>query len=234
MIVTRRAMVSTPLASEERAIDVRLGPFTLEGRLGRPPNAAGLVIWAQGGGPGLGPRQRIVTEVLHNSGLATITLNLLTPAETAVDQRVGELRYDVGLLADRLVAATDWAEQFPDTRRLPMGYLAGDTVAAAALAAAAARPNLVGAVVAGGGRPDLADEAWGQVQAPTLLLVGERDVPAIGLNEYALEMLPGKKRLDILPGAGSLLDEAGPLEAVARRARDWFVTHLPRPAPGND
>jgi pimeloyl-ACP methyl ester carboxylesterase len=225
-------MVSTPLTSDERAIDVRLGRFTLEGSFNRPRGAAGLVIWAEAGGHGLGPRRRIVTDVLHNAALATITINLLTPAEAAVDQRSGELRQDIDLLAARLIEATDWTEQFPDTCALATGYLAVDAVAAAALTAAAARPNRIGAVVSGGGRPDLAgEEVLSQVQAPTLLLVGDRDVPAIGLNEYALEMLPGKKRLDVLPGASQLLEGAGPLETVARRAREWFTAHLPRPAP---
>jgi hypothetical protein len=224
-------MVSTLLMSEERAIDVRLGSFTLEANFGRPRAAAGLVVWARAGGPGPAPRRRVITDLLHQAGLATISLNLLTPAETAVDRRGGELSQDTDLLSARLLEATDWAEHFPDTQRLPMGYLAAQAVAAAALMAAVARPNRVGAIVCGDGRPDLAPaEVLSRVQSPTLLLVCEQDVPAIGLNEYALEMLPGKKRLDHLAGNCQLLEETGPLEAVARRARDWFAEHLPRPA----
>lgn len=154
-------------------------------------------------------------------------IDLLTAEEEEVDLRTGHLRFDIGLLAGRLVGATDWLSQNPDTQDLRVGYFGASTGAGAALVAAAARPAEVGAVVSRGGRPDLAGSvALSRVRAPTLLIVGGNDVPVIGMNEEALRRLRVEKRLEIVPGATHLFEEIGALEKVARLAADWFVRYL--------
>jgi pimeloyl-ACP methyl ester carboxylesterase len=155
-----------------------------------------------------------------------LLIDLLTLHEEVVDARTAQLRFDIGLLAERLVDATDWLTQFPDTKDLRIGYFGASTGAAAALAAAALRPDPVGAIVSRGGRPDLAGAALIRVRAPTLLIVGENDEQVIQLNRAALAQLRCEKQLVIVPGATHLFEEPGALDVVARLARDWFERHL--------
>jgi pimeloyl-ACP methyl ester carboxylesterase len=153
-------------------------------------------------------------------------VDLLTPNEEQVDLRTRHLRFDIGLLADRLVGAIDWLDGEPSTRGLPVGLFGASTGGGAALVAAARRPDRVRAVVSRGGRPDLAGDALPHVRAPTLLLVGGHDEPVIELNEQARAQMRTDVRLDIVPGATHLFEEPGTLEEVARRAREWLVRHL--------
>lgn len=219
---------------EERAVRVPAGSVELEGNLVVPEGARGAVLFAHGSGSGrMSPRNRYVAEALREAKLATLLVDLLTPEEEEVDLRTRHLRFDIGLLAGRLSGATDWLSHNPETRHLRVGYFGASTGAAAALVAAAERPRQVGAVVSRGGRPDLAGEALPAVEAPTLLIVGENDVPVIGMNEEAMERLRVEKRLEIVPGATHLFEEPGTLEEVAWLAADWFTRHLgPDPGPG--
>ena len=153
-------------------------------------------------------------------------IDLLTPEEEEVDLRTRHLRFNIGLLAERLVGATDWLRRSPETQHLRIGYFGASTGAGAALVAAAERPEDVGAVVSRGGRPDLAGPALPRVAAPTLLIVGGNDLPVIGMNREAMEQLRVEKRFEIVPGATHLFEEPGALEEVARLAAGWFVRHL--------
>ena len=223
---------------EERFARVPAGRATLEGDLCLPGAARGVVLFAHGSGSSrLSPRNQYVAHVLREGGVATLLIDLLTPEEEAIDARTAHLRFDIGLLAERLVGATDWLAQRPETRQLRVGYFGASTGGGAALAAAAERPELVGAVVSRGGRPDLAGPALPRVRAPTLLIVGGQDYPVIELNREALGQLRAERRLEIVPGATHLFEEPGALEEVARLARDWFQRHLapaasPAPADG--
>jgi dienelactone hydrolase len=164
--------------------------------------------------------------LLNEAKLATLLIDLLTLHEEVIDARTAQLRFDIDLLAERLVDATDWLTQFPDTKDLRIGYFGASTGAAAALAAAAVRPNVVGAVVSRGGRPDLAGAALLHVRAPTLLIVGGDDGQVIELNRAALAQLRCEKQLVMVPGATHLFEEPGALDEVARLARDWFQRYL--------
>ena len=200
---------------------------TLEGNLSLPEEARGIVLFAHGRGSSrLSPRNRYVARILNEANLATLLVDLLTPEEEAVDVRTAHLRFDIGLLAERLVGATDWLVQHPDTSRLRIGYFGASTGAAAALVAAVMRPDVVGAVVSRGGRPDLAGRALAHVRAATLLIVGGHDVEVLELNRAALAQLRAEKELVIVPGATHLFEEPGALDQVARLARDWFERHL--------
>jgi putative phosphoribosyl transferase len=211
----------------ERAEKIPAGSVELEGNLGVPEGARGVVLFAHGSGSGRNsPRNRYVARTLREAGLATLLLDLLTPEEEAVDLRTGDLRFDIGLLAERLAGATDWLMENPNTRGLRIGYFGASTGAGAALAAAARRPGSVGAVVSRGGRPDLAGEALPLVEAPTLLIVGGNDEPVIRMNEEAFARMSAEKELEIVPGASHLFEEPGALEEVARLAADWFRGHL--------
>lgn len=212
---------------EEREVRVPAGPVTLEGNLGIPDDVRGIVLFAHGSGSGrMSPRNRYVAGALREAGLATLLIDLLTPEEEEEDLRTGHLRFDIGLLADRLVGATDWLAQDPNTQDLRVGYFGASTGAGAALVAAAERPEQVGALVSRGGRPDLAGEALSRVVAPTLLIVGGEDEPVIGMNREALEQMRAKTELEIVPGATHLFEEPGKLEEVARLAAGWFTRHL--------
>jgi len=200
---------------------------TLEGNLARPDDARGVVLFAHGSGSSrLSPRNRHVARVLNAAPLATLLVDLLTPEEEAIDARTAHLRFDISLLAQRLVAATDWLADHPDTRGLRVGYFGASTGAAAALVAAAVRAAAVGAVVSRGGRPDLAGRALALVRAPTLLIVGGRDAQVLELNREAFAQLTCEKRLEIVPGATHLFEEPGALDRVAFLARDWFERYL--------
>jgi len=215
----------------ERLVRVPAGPVTVEGNLGVPHGARGVVLFAHGSGSSRhSSRNRYVARVLRDAGLGTLLIDLLTAEEEAVDRYTAHLRFDIGLLAERLVGATDWLARQPATADLPVGYFGASTGAAAALVAAAERPA-VAAVVSRGGRPDLAGDALPRVRAPTLLIVGGDDVPVIGLNRQALDRLgTADKQLVIVPGASHLFEEPGALEEVARLAAEWFARHLRRPA----
>jgi dienelactone hydrolase len=164
--------------------------------------------------------------VLNEGKLATLLIDLLTLDEEAIDLHTARLRFDIGLLAERLVGATDWIMEYPETRHLRVGYFGASTGAAAALVAAAERSEVVSAVVSRGGRPDLAGPALARVRAATLLIVGGNDDPAIELNQRALAQLRCEKRLVIVPGATHLFEEPGALDHVARLAREWFERHF--------
>jgi putative phosphoribosyl transferase len=212
---------------EEREVRVPAGAATLEGNLGNPGGARGIVLFAHGSGSGRhSPRNRYVAAALREAGLATLLIDLLTPEEEQMDLRTRRLRFDIGLLADRLAGATDWLLENPDTQDLGVGYFGASTGAGAALAAAAERPDAVGAVVSRGGRPDLAEEALPRVAAPTLLIVGGEDEPVIGMNREAFAQIRVEKELEVVPGATHLFEEPGKLEEVARLAAGWFVRHL--------
>lgn len=204
------------------AVTVVDGPASLPGRLRVPPDAAGVVLFAHGSGSSrLSPRNLFVADVLWDGGLGTLLFDLLEDHEAA-DRR---LVFDIALLARRLLAARAHLAGIPVVGELPAGYFGASTGAAAALVAAAERPD-VGGVVSRGGRPDLAGPHLAAVRAPTLLIVGGRDVGVIELNEAALGALPGEKELAIVPGATHLFEEPGTLELVAQLARDWFTRHL--------
>jgi dienelactone hydrolase len=212
---------------QEREVRVSAGPVTLEGSLGIPNSVGGVVLFAHGSGSGRhSPRNRYVARVLREANLATLLIDLLTEDEEEVDLRTTRLRFDIGLLARRLVGATDWLVQNPDTEQLRIGYFGASTGAGATLVAAAERPDEVGAIVSRGGRPDLAGDALPLVKAPTLLIVGGNDEPVIGMNEEALARMRAVKRLQIVPGASHLFEEPGALEEVARLATVWFARHL--------
>ena len=192
-----------------------------------PAGATGVVLFAHGSGSSRhSPRNRYVAGELQEAGLGTLLVDLLTPEEEAVDLRTRHLRFDIGLLAERLVGATEWLAQQPESRELRVGYFGASTGGGAALVAAAERPEAVGAVVSRGGRPDLAGPALPRVRAPTLLIVGGWDEPVIAMNEAALAQLRCERRLEIVPRASHLFEEPGALEAVARLAREWFLRHL--------
>ena len=212
---------------DERTVRVAAGSVTLEGNLVIPEGVKGMVLFAHGSGSSRhSPRNRYVAHLLNQARLATLLVDLLTPDEEAAERRTGHLRFDIGLLAERLVEATDWLNRQPDTRDLPVGYFGASTGAAAALVAAVARSQLVGAVVSRGGRPDLAGPALPLVRAPTLLIVGGNDVQVIELNRQALARLHTEKKLVIIPGVTHLFEEPGALDEVARLARQWFERYL--------
>lgn len=224
----RQAMgVTTEQPSEHTAVQIRVGEVSLAGDLSIPEGAQGLVLFAHGSGSSrLSPRNRFVAQMLQEGGLATLLFDLLTTAEEEIDMRTRHLRFDINLLASRLVAATGWVLQQPKTQSFKIGYFGASTGAAAALIAATQRPEVVGAVVSRGGRPDLALPVLEQVKAPVLLIVGSNDQPVIQMNEQALARLRSEAKLEIVPSASHLFEEPGTLEAVARLARDWFLRCL--------
>lgn len=209
-----------------QAVRIPAGSVHLDGDLTVPDGARGVVIFAHGSGSSRhSPRNRQVAEALQGDGLATLLMDLLTSDEEQVDARTRALRFDIGMLADRLVAATDWIGGFEATGELSVGYFGASTGAACALVAAVERPH-VAAVVSRGGRPDLAGDALARVRAPTLLIVGGADEPVIGMNRDAMTRLICETRLEIVPGATHLFSEPGALEQVADLAARWFTRHL--------
>jgi pimeloyl-ACP methyl ester carboxylesterase len=205
----------------------------LEGTLTVPQDATGIVLFAHGSGSSRhSPRNRFVAAELQAGRLGTLLLDLLTPAEEAVDLRTRELRFDIGLLANRLVAAISWLRDGDATRDLPIGLFGASTGGGAALVAAARAPDDVGAVVSRGGRPDLAGDALPLVRAPTLLIVGAEDDVVVELNRKAMARMTAPVQLVLVRGATHLFEEPGTLEAVAQLARDWFVRYLSNVARG--
>ena len=216
--------------ASERDVRIPLGDRWLEGHLSIPSGARGLVLFAHGSGSSRhSPRNQYVAAALQREGMATLLLDLLTADEEVVDARTGHLRFDVELLASRLVVATEWAHTALE--ELPLGYFGASTGAAAALIASAARPALVHAVVSRGGRPDLAEGYLGDVKAPTLLLVGGDDPEVLQLNRESLYFLDCETRIEVVHGATHLFEEPGTLEQVARSAARWFSEHLGARAP---
>jgi len=210
-------------------IQIPAGRAVLSGNLTIPENAAALVLFAHGSGSSRhSPRNQFVARTLNRSGLGTLLFDLLTPEEEALDLYTREHRFNIGLLAERLVQATNWATQQEQTRDLRIGYFGSSTGGAAALVAAAQLSQGIGAVVSRGGRPDLAGDALPKVHAPTLLIVGGNDDIVIELNEMARDQIRCEAKLVIVPGATHLFEEPGALEQVAKFASDWFVLHLTR------
>ena len=206
------------------------GRAVLSGNLTIPENAMALVLFAHGSGSSrYSPRNQFVARTLNRAGLATLLFDLLTPEEEAVDISSREHRFNITLLAERLVRATKWARQQKQTCDLHIGYFGSSTGGAAALVAAAELPQDVRAVVSRGGRPDLAGDALPRVQAPTLLMAGGNDDVVIELNEMARDQMRCKVKLEIIPGATHLFEEPGALEQVAKLASDWFSLHLSGP-----
>jgi dienelactone hydrolase len=212
----------------EAAVVVRSGAVSLPADLSVPKDARAIVLFAHGSGSSRhSPRNRYVAGALRQAGLATLLIDLLTEEEERYDQKTGAMRFDIELLADRLMGATDWLLGKPQTRGLCIGYFGASTGVAAALVAATERRYQICAIVSRGGRPDLAGSALARVQAPTLLIVGGDDYPVIPLNKEAIERLAApEKRLEIVPGATHLFEEPGALECVARLAAEWFQRHI--------
>jgi putative phosphoribosyl transferase len=212
---------------QERSVQILLGEADLVGDIAIPVQAKGLVLFAHGSGSSrLSPRNRYVADVLNGSGLATLLVDLLTPQEERIDVQTAEFRFNIELLKERLIGLTDWQCAHPDLSALPLSYFGASTGSAAALMAAAARPQHIRAVVSRGGRPDLAAASLPHVQAPTLLIVGGDDVQVIELNRRAFALLSSEKRLEIVPGATHLFEEPGALETVARLAAEWYQQHM--------
>jgi putative phosphoribosyl transferase len=208
-------------------VRIPVGRATLDGNLTIVDEATALVLFVHGSGSSRhSPRNQFVARTLNDAGLGTLLFDLLTHEEEGIDTQTGELRFNIHLLAERLVYATKWAKQQEQTRDLRIGYFGSSTGGAAALVAAADNPQDVSAVVSRGGRPDLADEALPKVQAPTLLIVGANDDIVIELNEQARDRMRCEVKLEIIPGATHLFEEPGALERVAKLASDWFVKNI--------
>ena len=221
------------MAAAPSLVQIRAGAVELEGELVVPKGCAGVVLFAHGSGSSRrSPRNGFVARWLEDGRLATVLMDLLTPAEEQIDSRTGELRFNIDFLAERLIAAVDWARQRPELQGLNLGLLGASTGAAAALVAAAQRPREVSAVVSRGGRPDLAGAALPRVRAATLLIVGGRDISVLELNREALEELRAEKQLEIIPEATHLFEEPGALAEVSRLAREWFQKRLGRHKAG--
>ncbi len=210
---------------DEGLVKLDAGGVTLEGNLIVPRGATGIVLFAHGSGSSrFSSRNRYVAEILRQSNLGTLLIDLLTQQEELVDTRTAHLRFDIDLLARRLVGATEWlGEQHPD---LKVGLFGASTGGGAALVGAAEVPDRIAAVVSRGGRPDLAGDALPLVKAPTLLIVGGDDVPVIAMNQEAFDRMTCVKRMEIVPGASHLFEEPGTLEQVAKLASDWFKKYL--------
>jgi pimeloyl-ACP methyl ester carboxylesterase len=209
------------------SISVGFPGGNLTGDLTLPEDPAGVVLFAHGSGSSrLSPRNQFVAKRLNHVRLATLLIDLLTPDEERVDDYTRELRFDIGLLADRLARCADWLAANPATAKLPLGLFGASTGAAAALICAARQPDRVTAVVSRGGRPDLAGDWLSAVHAPTLLIVGGRDDVVLDLNRRAQKEMAPDTTLVVVPGATHLFEEPGALEEVARLASDWFAKRL--------
>ncbi len=210
-------------------VQIPAGRAILSGNEMVPSNASALVLFAHGSGSSRhSPRNQFVARTLNHACLATLLFDLLTPQEEALDIHTREHRFNIDLLAEHLIHATKWVRQQEQTSDLRVGYFGSSTGGAAALVAAAALAQDTGAVVSRGGRPDLAGDSLPKVQAPTLLIVGGNDDVVIELNEMACDQMRCEVKLEIIPGATHLFEEAGALEKVAKLASDWFSVHLAR------
>lgn len=215
------------MAEQGTLVSLSAGGVVLQGNLIVPQQAQGIVLFAHGSGSSRNsPRNQYVARVLNEAGLATLLMDLLTSDEEVQDAITAHLRFNIPMLAERVVGATDWLVVDAATRRLPVGYFGASTGAAAALVAAAERAGTIRAVVSRGGRPDLAGTKLSGVRAPTLLIVGGRDPAVIEMNREAMDQMPGEKKLVIVPGATHLFEEKGTLEQVAALASEWFQAQL--------
>lgn len=213
--------------AQESAVEIPVGNVTLLGNLTIPQGAQSIVLFAHGSGSSrFSPRNRYVAKMLNEENIATLLIDLLTLQEEAVDEETAQFRFDINLLAQRLVETTKWLKGKPATQNLNVGYFGASTGAAAALIAAAQLSKDVKAVVSRGGRPDLAGEYLSKVKAPTLLIVGGADVEVLELNKDALKEIRTEKKLDVVPGATHLFEEPGKLQEVALLAREWFASYL--------
>jgi len=213
--------------ARSRTEEIPSGQLLLEGELSVPAGATGVVLFAHGSGSSRhSPRNQFVAQTIREAGVGTLLFDLLTPEEEAVDISTRHLRFDIGLLAKRLVDATTWLKRKADTSHLRVGYFGASTGGGAALVAAAELGEEIGAVVSRGGRPDLAGAALPKVKSPTLLIVGGLDYPVIRMNEDAYRQLRCKKELKIIPAATHLFEEPGSLEEVAHLSADWFQRKL--------
>jgi len=227
----RKAFMEKALDKQQavasREVMIPFSSIALAGELNLPASATGLVLFAHGNGSSRhSPRNQYLAQVIREAGVGTLRLDLLTQEEEGIDLQTRHLRFDIPMLARRMVAATAWVKSLPETGNLRIGYFGASTGGGAALIAAARLSNETGAVVSGGGRPDLAGAALPQVTAPTLLLVGGLDKAMIQLNEEALAQLQCVKELKIVPGATHLFEESGKFEEVARQTADWFQHYL--------
>jgi putative phosphoribosyl transferase len=221
--------MSAGLAIEHLPVSVPADSVLLDGTLSVPTTASGVVLFAHGSGSSRhSPRNRYVADLFNETGLATLLIDLLTSDEQQVDLQTSQLRFDIPLLARRLVAITEWLGRHRESKGLPIGHFGASTGAGAALLAAADIPDLVRAMVSRGGRPDLAGPALDRVKAPTLLIVGGSDGVVIDLNRQAMAQMKCESQLQIIPGAGHLFEERGALTKVAALAGDWFTARLTR------
>ena len=212
---------------QQTEMKIPVGRVTVEGTLTLPPGAKGVVLFAHGSGSSrFSPRNQYVAKEFNKAKIATLLFDLLTQEEEETDVVTAEYRFNITLLAERLIGATEWLRNDLLTKRLAFGYFGASTGAAAALIAAAKLPNDIAAVVSRGGRPDLAGEYLPQVVAPTLLLVGSLDIEVIELNRLALDQMTNEKKLVIIPGATHLFEEPGTLEEVAKYSTNWFLRYL--------
>jgi putative phosphoribosyl transferase len=217
----------TKAAVEAKEVIISVGKAVINGNLTAPHGAKGIVLFAHGSGSSrFSPRNTRVAREINEAGIATLLIDLLTNEEEEIDEFTGEFRFNIDLLAQRLIHATEWVKKNPDTKSLAVGYFGASTGAAAALIAAAKLPEQVKAVVSRGGRPDLAGEYLPNVKAPTLLIVGGDDTEVLELNRQASQQITTEKKIVVVPGATHLFEEPGKLEEVARLAISWFSKHL--------
>jgi putative phosphoribosyl transferase len=211
----------------ETEVKIPIGKVVVEGNLTIPHNARGVVLFAHGSGSGrFSPRNQYVAKEFVAARIGTLLFDLLTIREEEEDMLTAEYRFNIALLAERLIGATEWCKKDPRTQKLSFAYFGASTGAAAALIGAAKLPNDISAVVSRGGRPDLADEYLPKVKAPTLLLVGGLDIEVIELNKRAMAQMSAEKKLVIIPGATHLFEEPGKLEEVAKVSIVWFLKYL--------
>lgn len=208
-------------------VRVPIGDQSINGDLGIPPKSHGIVLFAHGSGSSRhSPRNQHVARALERQDLATLLIDLLTPQEEVIDDRTAQYRFDIPMLAGRLVMIVDWLRRRTETASLPIGLFGASTGGGAALMAAADRPHEIAAVVSRGGRPDLAGPSLAKVTTPTLLIVGGLDTPVIQMNRDAMKQMHAVVKLEIVPGATHLFEEPGTLERVTELAGNWFARHL--------
>ena len=215
------------MSLQQIPVRIPIGRVVVEGNLTLPSNAKGLVLFAHGSGSSrFSPRNQFVAKIFNNNKIGTLLFDLLTNEEDQEDLETAEYRFNIGLLATRLIGATEWVKNDPQTKDLVICYFGASTGAAAALVAAAKVPEDIATVVSRGGRPDLAGDYLPKVIAPTLLLVGGLDTEVIELNKQAMDQMISEKKLVIIPGATHLFEEPGKLAEVAKLTADWFLCYL--------
>jgi dienelactone hydrolase len=211
----------------EEYVKIPIPPHSIEGNLTQPPNATGIVLFAHGSGSGrFSPRNQAVAKTLNQAGIATLLIDLLTQAEEEIDIITTQYRFDINLLANRLIEATNWVKQRQDLKTYPIGYFGASTGAAAAIIAAVNFPDEIKAVVSRGGRPDLAMDYLPKIRVPILFIVGGNDLDVLSLNQQAFALVRSERNLEVVSGASHLFEEAGALEKVAELSADWFRVHF--------